>query len=243
MNFEDRPVKLGVNIDHWATLRQARRDVEPDPIAAAKLARQAGADMIVAHLRRDRRHIQDKDLFELCRLRGKTHVEVCADPAMLAVVTKAKPFSVCLVPERPGEVSTEGGLRLADGAEKAAGRAIERLKKSGMSVSLFIDPEASAVRSAKSLGADTVELCTTAYAESKGGREGKTALEKIDLAAYLAHELGLRVHAGHGLDYENVRAVAGIAHLEAVNIGFSIVSRSVFVGINAAVAEMKKLLA
>ncbi len=243
MNFENRQVKLGVNVDHLATLRQARRDVQPDPVAAAKLARQAGADMIVVHLRRDRRHIQDQDLFTLCRLRGKTHVEVCTDPALLAVVAKAKPASACLVPERPGEISTEGGIKLSDGGGRSVGRAIARLKKAGIGASLFVDPEAAAVRMAKSLGADTVELCTTSYAAAENPREAKTALEKLDLAAYLAYELGLRVHAGHDLDYENVRPVAGIAHLEAVNVGFSIVARSVFVGLKPAVAEMKKLLA
>lgn len=234
-------VKLGVNIDHVATLRQARREMDPDPVAAALVCRQAGADMIVCHLRRDRRHIQDADLFKLCGLKGETHVEVSTDPKMIARVLKAKPGSVCLVPERPGEVSTEGGLKLKDGV-KDLGKTVERLKKAGIEVSLFIDPDAASVRAARGLGADTVELCTTSYCEAEGKNKAKAELEKLELAGYLANELGLEFHAGHGLDYHNVLAVARIPRLDAVNIGFSIMARAVFVGLKTAVAEMKGLL-
>lgn len=232
-------VKLGVNIDHIATLRQARRDVDPDPVAAALVCRSAGADSIVCHLRADRRHIQDEDLFKLCKLKGETHLEISSDPAMAAIALKAKPGSVCLVPERPKEVTTEGGLDLKAG-QKAIGKAIERFKAAGIEVSLFIDPEAVSVRMAKSMGADCVELCTTAYAEAEGRNKQKGELERLELAGYLATEMGLILHAGHGLDYHNARAVAGIPGMASLNIGFSIIARSVFVGLKSAVGEMKQ---
>ena len=235
-------LKLGVNIDHVATLRQARRDIDPDPVAAAQVARQAGADMIVCHLREDRRHIQDEDVFKLCRLKGDVHLEMAAVPEIVGIALKAKPDSVCLVPEKRQELTTEGGLKLADGAAKDLGKAVSRLKAAGIEVSLFIDPEASAVRAAKALGADTVELCTSAYSEAEGKLNVKAELERLELAGYLAYEMGLGLHAGHGLDYHNVQAVASIPHLTAVNIGFSIVSRALFVGLKAAVVEMKQLV-
>ena len=234
-------VKLGVNIDHIATLRQARRDVDPDPVAAAQVCRQAGADLIVCHLRQDRRHIQDADLFKLCELKGETHLEMAALPEIVAVALKAKPDSVCIVPEGPREVTTQGGLNLKT-QSKAVGQAIARLKKAGIEVSLFIDPEAGSVRLAKSLGADVVELCTAAYAEAKGKNRRSAELERLELAGYLADEMGLVLHAGHCLDYHNVRPVARIPRLGALNIGFSIISRSVFVGLKTAVLEMKLLL-
>jgi pyridoxine 5-phosphate synthase len=234
-------VKLGVNIDHIATLRQARRDVDPDPVAAAGVCRQAGAELIVCHLRQDRRHIQDADLFKLCDLKGETHLELSSAPEMLALALKARPDSVCLVPESPREVTTQGGLNLKAQA-KALGRAVEKLKKADIEVSLFIDPEAASVRLAKSLGADIVELCTSAYAEAPGKNRRSTELERLELAGYLADEMGLGFHAGHGLNYHNVRPVARIPRLGALNIGFSIVARSVFVGLKTAVLEMKLLL-
>lgn len=235
-------LKLGVNIDHVATLRQARRDIDPDPIAAAQVARQAGADMIVCHLRADRRHIQDEDLFNLCKLKGETHLELADDPRMVAIALKAKPGSVCLVPEKVKEVTTEGGLDLSNGRAKSLGKTIEKLKKAGIEVSLFVDPEAPAVRAAKALGADTVELCTTSYCAAEGRNKAREELERLELAGYLAYEMGLNCHAGHGLDYHNVQAVARIPHMTALNIGFSIVARSVFVGLKSAVSEMKQLI-
>ena len=234
-------LKLGVNIDHVATLRQARRDIDPDPVAAAQVARQAGADLIVCHLREDRRHIQDEDLFRLTKLKGDVHLEMADVPEIVSIALKAKPESVCLVPEKRQELTTEGGLKL-DG-NKSLAKTIAKLKNAGIEVSLFIDPEAVAVRAAKALGADTVELCTAAYAEAEGKTNVKSELERIELAGYLAYEMGLGLHAGHGLDYHNVQAVARIPHLTALNIGFSIVSRSVFVGLKAAVTEMKHLIA
>jgi len=234
-------VKLGVNIDHIATLRQARRDIDPDPLAAALVCKSAGADMIVAHLREDRRHIQEEDVLKLCRLKGETHLEIADIPEMVAIAVKARVDSVCLVPERPREISTEGGLELRKGAAGLA-KTVEKLKKAGIEVSLFIDPGAESVRAAKALGADTVELCTMAYCEAQGKNRAKADLEKLELAGYLAYELGLNLHAGHGLDYHNVQPIARIPHVSALNIGFSIIARAVFVGLKTAVAEMKQLI-
>lgn len=233
-------VKLGVNIDHIATLRQARRDIDPDPVAAAQVARQAGADMIVTHLRQDRRHIQDDDLIKLCKLKGDVHLEMADVPEMLTIALKAKPSSVCIVPETRAEVTTAGGLELK--RSKTLSKTVEKLKKAGIEVSLFVDPEAPAVRAAKALGADTVELCTTSYCAAEGKAMAQSELERLELAGYLAHEMGLNLHCGHGLDYHNVQAVARIPHLKALNIGFSIVARSVFVGLKSAVSEMKNLI-
>lgn len=236
-------IKLGVNIDHVATLRQARKDIDPDPVAAAQVAKTAGADMIVTHLRKDRRHIQDEDLIKLCKLKGETHLEISNDSEMIAIALKAKPGSVCVVPERPGEVTTEGGMNLEAAKNAGLEKSIARLKEAGIEVSLFIDPGAVNVRMAKAMGADIVELCTTAYASADGKGRQKAELEKLALAAYLADEMGLIVHAGHGLDYHNAHAVARLPHMGALNIGFSIIARSVFVGLKAAVTEMKQLIA
>ena len=233
-------VKLGVNIDHVATLRQARREMDPDPIAAAQVARQAGADMIVCHLREDRRHIQDEDVAKLCKMKGELHLEMADVPDIVSIALRLKPDSVCLVPERRQEITTEGGLKLA--GSKSLGKTVERLKRAGIEVSLFVDPEATAVRAAKGLGADIVELCTTSYCRAEGKNNVKSELERLELAGYLAFEMGMGLHAGHGLDYHNVQAVGRIPHLTAVNIGFAIVSRSVFVGLKTAVAEMKQLI-
>ena len=239
--MKEQRIKLGVNIDHVATLRQARKDIDPDPIAAAQVARQAGADLIVCHLRRDRRHIQDDDLAKLCRLKGETHVELADDPRMVDAVLKARPTSVCLVPERPGEVSTEGGLDVARNF-KSLERTVKRLKKAGLEVSLFIAPEAPSVRTARNLGADVVELDTSDYAAATTKPGQKAQLERVELAAYMAWEMGLVVHAGHGLDYHNVAPMARVPHMSALNIGFSIVARSVFVGFRGAVGEMRRLV-
>jgi len=235
-------IKLGVNIDHVATLRQARKGVDPDPILAARACWEAGADMIVCHLRRDRRHVQDEDVLRL-RKQSKLplHLELSSAPEMVRLARKLKPQSVCLVPERSGEVTTEGGLAVSDG-DKALRKAIADLKKAGIEVSLFVDPTADAVRAAKKLGADTVELCTTAYATASIPAKTKSELEALQLAAYLAKEMGLNVHAGHALDYHNARPVAEIPGVEALNIGFAIISRAMFVGLKTAVAEMKKTI-
>ncbi|MBI4386422.1 MAG: pyridoxine 5'-phosphate synthase [Elusimicrobia bacterium] len=238
-------IKLGVNIDHVATLRQARREVEPDPLAAARVCKTAGADLIVTHLRHDRRHIQEADLSRL-RKGGKfqLHLEMAASAEMVAIASRLHPDSVCIVPESQDEVTTRGGLDLkkTDPA-KSLEKAISRLRRAGMEVSLFIDPEAAGVRLAKNLGADTVELCTSQYARTLGRHRQEFELERLELAGYLAHELRLGLHAGHGLDYHNVAAVARIPHVACLNIGFSIISRALFTGLRAAVGDMKKIIA
>ncbi len=236
-------VKLGVNIDHIATLRQARRASEPDPLAAAKVARSAGADMIVAHLRSDRRHIQEQDLLELKKqLKVPLHLEMAATREMVDFALKLKPHSVCVVPEEPSEVTTTGGLNITNGNLKGLGPVVEKLKAGGLGVSLFVDPDPVPIRNAFKLGADTVELCTTAYARVSGKLQQKAELERLELAAYLAQELGLIIHAGHDLAYHNAAPVAKIAGMDTLNIGYSIVSRAVFTGLRQAVAEMKTIL-
>ena len=241
MRMSEQRIKLGVNIDHIATLRQARKDIDPDPVAAAQVARQAGADMIVCHLRRDRRHIQDADLFKLCRLKGETHVEIADDKRIVDLVLKARPGSVCLVPERPGEVSTEGGLDVAR-SFKSLEKTVARLKRADVEVSLFIAPEAGNVRAARNLGADIVEFDTSDYSTSANKPKQRAELERLELATYMAWEMGLTVHAGHGLDYHNVAPVARMPHLSALNIGYSIVARSMFVGLKTAVGEMRRMV-
>lgn len=237
-------VKLGVNIDHIATLRQARREVDPDPVQAARVARSAGADMIVAHLRQDRRHIQERDLYSLRKVyKNGLHLELSGAPPMVGMGLKVKPDSVCIVPERPEEITTEGGLDLKGGRHKSIEKSIARLRKAGIGVGLFIDPDALSVRMAHNIGADSIELCTDAYAKSVGKHHQNRELERLELAGYLAHELKLELHAGHALDYTNVVPVARIPHLRYLNIGFAIMARAMFTGLKAAVAEMKKLIA
>lgn len=239
--MKEQRIKLGVNVDHVATLRQARKDIDPDPVAAAQVARQAGADIVVCHLRRDRRHIQDADLHKLCRLKGETHVELADDAKIVAAVIKARPTSVCLVPERPGEVSTEGGLDVTKNF-KSLEKTVAKLKKAGLEVSLFIAPEAPNVRAARNLGADVVEFNTSDYVAAPNKPAQKEQLERLELATYMAWEMGLTVHAGHGLDYHNVATIARVPHMSALNIGYSIVARSVFVGLKSAVSEMRRLV-
>jgi pyridoxine 5-phosphate synthase len=177
---------------------------------------------------------------KLAKLKGDLHLEMADTSEMVAIALKAGPASVCIVPESPKEVTTEGGLDLSNA--KALAKTIEKLKKAGIEVSLFIDPEAASVRAAKAMGADTVELCTTAYCSAQNKAKANAELERLELAGYLAHEMDLNLHAGHGLDYHNVQAVSRIPHLGALNIGFSIVARSVFVGLKVAVSEMKRLI-
>jgi pyridoxine 5-phosphate synthase len=239
--MKEQRIKLGVNIDHIATLRQARRDIDPDPVAAAQVARQSGADLIVCHLRRDRRHVQDEDLFKLCRLKGETHVELSDDKRIVDVVLRAKPASVCLVPERPGEVSTEGGLDVVRNFKSLA-KTAARLKKAGLELSVFIAPEAPNVRAARNLGADVVEFDTSDYVAESTKPGQRAQLERLELATYMAWEMGLTVHAGHGLDYHNVAPIARVPHMSALNIGYAIVARSVFVGLKSAVSEMRRLV-
>ena len=236
-------IKLGVNIDHVATLRQARREAFPDPVDAAAVCLSTGADYIVVHLRKDARHIQEKDLALLCKyFPGKIHLEMSCDPAMEKAALKYKPHSVCIVPELPGEVTTTGGLKFTPAVTKRVAQLIERLHKKHILVSLFVSPDAADLRAAARLGADIVELCTRDYSEAKNAKEARKLLQDLALATLLANELGLEVHAGHGLDYHNVLAVADLGGVSCMNIGFAIVTRALFAGLPTAVSEMKGLL-
>ena len=236
MNNHPTP-KLGVNIDHVATIRQARRTVEPDPVAAAVLAELAGADSITVHLREDRRHIQDRDVRVLREtLRVPMNLEMAATPEMIALARELKPFQVSLVPEKRQEVTTEGGLDVR--SQLATLRPmVAELKQAGILVSMFIDPVPDQVYASKEVGATAIELHTGTYAEA--GEKHATELERLRLASQLAVEAGLRLHAGHGLTYWNVRPVAQLPEMAELNIGHSIVSRAVLVGMERAVREMK----
>lgn len=232
-------VKLGVNIDHVATLRQARGGDWPDPLEAAREAERGGADGITVHLREDRRHIQDSDLRRLKHtVRRPLNLEMALHPEIVKIALRLRPEKVCVVPERRREVTTEGGL---DAVKKrgALQQVIPRLRARGIEVSLFIDPEIRQVRSARALGADAVELHTGAFA-SAGPRKKQAELARLRRAALEAHRLGLKVNAGHGLDYENTPAVAALPYICELNIGHAIVAQSVFVGMRQAVREMKR---
>ncbi len=236
-----RPISLGVNIDHVATLRQARGTSYPDPVFAAVLAEQAGADLITVHLREDRRHIQDRDLELLMRtVTTRVNLECAVTDEMLAIACAARPADVCLVPERREEVTTEGGLDAA-GIGQPVADACQRLRDAGIRVSLFIDPDESQLRAAASMGAPVVELHTGAYAEASGAAQ-EQELTRIAVAAELGRSLGLVVNAGHGLHYHNVGPIAALEPIEELNIGHAIVARAVFVGLPEAIREMRRLM-
>lgn len=228
--------RLYVNIDHVATLRQARRTDEPDPVAAAAICEDAGADGITAHLREDRRHMQDEDVIRLARdVRTVFNLEMALTEEMLDIAERLRPYQITLVPERREEVTTEGGLDVSRDPDRLA-RGIERLKRSGLHISLFIDPASEAVARSRDLGADAVELHTGAYGNAGGARDTLAALRD---AAALGARCGLAVHAGHGLTVRNVGPVAAIPEIEELNIGHSIISRAVFVGLAESVREMR----
>ncbi|MBK6487667.1 MAG: pyridoxine 5'-phosphate synthase [Gemmatimonadetes bacterium] len=228
--------RLYINIDHVATIRQARRTDEPDPVAAATACEDAGADGITAHLREDRRHIQDDDVERLMSsTRTPFNLEIACTEEMLALVERLRPYQVTLVPEKRQEITTEGGLDLTHDPA-ALERAMARLRAAGVRSSLFIDPDVDAVARARDLGADAIELHTGSYAHHPDDTMQLTALAH---AARFAKGLGLHVHAGHGLTVRNVGPVAAIPEIEELNIGHTIVSRAVFVGIAAAVVEMR----
>lgn len=234
-------VELGVNIDHVATVRQARRTVEPDPVAAAMLAELGGADSITVHLREDRRHIQDRDVRILSQtIRTKMNFELSVAPEIVAIACEVRPHQATLVPEKREEVTTEGGLDLRP-RSAALQDAIHRLRESGISISLFIDPDREQVEIARELSVDAIELHTGQYASSHGA-EQKQELSRLIHTSQFAVDLGLRLHAGHGLTYTNVLPVASIPSMLELNIGHSIVSRAVLVGMRQAVADMKRLL-
>jgi pyridoxine 5-phosphate synthase len=237
-------VKLGVNIDHIATLRQARKETNPDPVEAAKVAISGGADIIVMHIRGDRRHIQETDLERIRKeVKCYMHLEMAATEEMRNIALKYMPDSVCIVPERLGEVTTEGGLNLKNKENiKEIEKTIKVLSDKGIEISLFLDPEPNDIRMAYKLKADTVEICTRRYAESWGRKNQAKELERIQLASYLVKELNMKLHAGHGLDYYNVRPIAKIDGMECLNIGFSIITRAIFVGLKDAVKQMKDII-
>ncbi len=235
-------ILLGVNIDHVATLRQARGTAYPSPLEVASAAESAGADYITLHLREDRRHIQDGDVVAMRRaLRTRMNLEAAVTPEMIAFARRVRPHDACLVPERRAEITTEGGLDVA-GKLKRVERACRELGAAGIRVSLFIDAEKRQIDAAISAGAPVIELHTGRYAEARGSKQRSKALEKIRAAAEYATGRGLRVNAGHGLNYDNVQPVAAIPQIRELNIGHAIVARSVFVGIGQAVREMKALM-
>jgi len=236
-------MRLYVNIDHVATVRQARRTDEPDPVRAAVLAEMGGAHGITVHLREDRRHIQDRDVRLLMETtRTGVNLELAATSEILDLACEMKPLQATLVPEKRQEVTTEGGLSLASGANrKALGEAIRKLREAGIRTSLFVDPDSEALEVSRDLGAEAVELHTGEYSNASGEARG-TELARLARVAREGKAMGLGVHAGHGLTYENVIPVAAITEIEELNIGHSIISRAVFVGLEAAVREMGELL-
>jgi pyridoxine 5-phosphate synthase len=235
------PIYLGVNIDHVATLRQARGTTYPRPAQAARLAEQAGADSITVHLREDRRHIQDHDLDEINEVMS-THMnlEMAVTDEMVAIAKRIKPTDVCLVPEKREELTTEGGLDVAGQLDKVRA-ACKELGATGIRVSLFIDPERAQLDAALAAGAPVVELHTGKYADSEGGEQAEE-LERIKDAARYGHGLGLVINAGHGLHYQNVKPIARIEQVVELNIGHAIIAQAVFDGLGPAVAEMKRLM-
>lgn len=239
--------KLNVNIDHVATIREARKTIEPSIVTAAVICEQSGADGITVHLRQDRRHIQDRDI-ELLREVVTTYlnVEMAATDEMLAIALRTKPDAVSLVPESPNEVTTEGGLDVVSNFENVK-RVTEKLKEAGIFVSIFLDPDLEQIEAAARAGAQQVELCTAEYAEmtlssraahGEGAQKAAAEISRIGSAADHAKKLGMIVAAGHGLTYRNVGALAAIPDISEFNIGHNIISRSVFVGLNQAVQEM-----
>jgi pyridoxine 5-phosphate synthase len=236
-------VRLYINIDHVATVRQARRTDEPDPVRAAVLAEMGGAEGITVHLREDRRHIQDRDVDLLMKtVRTGVNLELAAVSDVVDLAVAWRPMQATLVPERREEVTTEGGLATStEEARRVLSGALERLRGAGTRTSLFIDPDADAVRVSAELGADAVELHTGEYANTRGA-EREEQLERVRRAAALAASLGLAVHAGHGLTYQNVAPLAAVPEIEELNIGHSVVSHALFVGMERAVREMAELI-
>ncbi len=232
---------MGVNIDHVATLRQARKEGIPDLVAAAQACVRGGAGSITIHLREDRRHIQDQDVIDLARvLKVPLNLEMAVNPKILQFALKIKPAKICLVPEKRQELTTEGGLDLFKKPHDLK-QTILILDYAGCEVSLFIDPDLKQIEQAAALGAPAIEIHTGSYANAKGAAK-KKEWKRIAVAAKLAKKLGLQVHAGHGLDYENTAELLKISEIKEVNIGYAIVCHSIFVGIEKATREMKRIL-
>jgi len=234
--------KLGVNIDHVATLRQARGGVEPDPVAAALLAELAGADGITVHLREDRRHIQDRDLTILRKtIRTRLNLEMAATDEMVSIAQQIKPDMCTLVPEKRLELTTEGGLDVRCNMDQVKS-AVERLRASGIPVSLFIDADPDQIKAADKVGADYIEIHTGLFADAADWKCEEKELIRIENGVKLAQKLGLGVNAGHGLNYANIKKIASIRGIEEYNIGHSIISRAVLTGLEKAVRDMVELV-
>lgn len=234
--------RLGVNIDHVATLREVRRGIEPEPVFAALIAQAAGADAIVVHLREDRRHIKERDLYILKKVvKTKLNLEMSVAPDIVEIACKLNPDQATLVPEKRQEVTTEGGLDVVTNFKKIKA-ALEKLAKNNIAVSLFIDPDKHQIAAAKKLGAKIIELHTGRYADAKNEKEEDEFFKEIKTAAAFAIDKGLQTCAGHGLNYYNVSRIAKIKGIEELNIGYSIVCRAVLVGLERAVKEMKELI-
>lgn len=235
-------IRLGVNVDHVATVRQARRGRDPDPVAAAVIATLAGADGITVHLREDRRHIQDSDVFRVREaVTTRLNFEMASAPEIVAICLRVKPDEATLVPEKREEITTEGGLDVI-ATEHSTRAAVDRLAAAGITVALFIDPDLVQTDQAKKLGAHAVEFQTASYSEAATPAAVERELAQLRTAAAHAVRLGLHVHMGHGLNYHNVLPIAAIPGVEELNIGHSIVSRAVLVGLDRAVRDMKALL-
>lgn len=234
--------KLGLNVDHVATVRQARGGMEPDPVTAAAIGELAGAEGITIHLREDRRHIQDRDL-EILRQTIKTrlNLEMATTDEMVAIALRSRPEQCTLVPEKRQELTTEGGLDVL-GAFQSINSAVDSLQKAGIIVSLFVDPNPEQIRAAQKTGAAAIEIHTGAYAEACNPNDRARELKAIQNAVALGNELGLTVHAGHGLNYVNIIPLTAIAGIEEFNIGHSIIARAVLVGLERAVSEMVTLI-
>lgn len=237
----DRHLRLGVNIDHVATIRNARGGRHPDPLRAAHLAAKAGADGITAHLREDRRHISDHDIARLSQeIDLPLNLEMAATEEMLAIALRHRPHAACIVPEKREELTTEGGLDVLGGREHLA-RYVDQLKAADILVTLFIDPDPDQVAASHALGVDQVELHTGTYCEAQGAVRARE-LERIKAVAAGAHALGLEVHAGHGLAYDSVSDIAAIPQIVELNIGHFLVGEAIFTGLEAAIAEMRRLM-
>jgi len=235
-------MRLAVNIDHFATLREARKAAEPEPVLVALLAEQAGAHGIVCHIRGDRRHIKERDLRLLREaIKTKLNVEMAATEEMKRIALEIKPDVVSLVPERPEELTTEGGLKVKSN-RRALGPHVKALAKAGIRTSIFIDTSLDEIAAAREIGVDLIEINTGTYADLREGKEREAALEAVRKAAALGRKIGLEVHGGHGLDYRNVGPVVAIPEIAELSIGFSIVARAAVVGVELAVREMLALL-
>ncbi len=240
--MEKKHILLGVNIDHIATLRQARGTLYPEPVQAALVAEQAGADGITAHLREDRRHMQDRDLILLKELiHTRLNMEMGVTDEMLAIALKIQPYACCLVPEKREELTTEGGLDVAGNLNRMQW-ACDSLNHAGIEVSLFIDPELAQIDAAVEVGAAVVELHTGCYADAKNPLQQREELERLKAAALYANSAGLQVNAGHGLNFYNVAAICAIPEIVELNIGHAIISQALFSGLSQAVKDLKHIM-